>query len=60
DEKDKGKIAESCVASLMENEPESIVTACPLCYKAIRSKAEVPVKDFAEIVCDNLENNDKN
>ena len=60
DEKDKAKIAESSVSSLMAENPEEIVTACPMCYRAIRSKAEIPVKDFAEIVCENIENNDKN
>ena len=55
DEKDKAKIAESSVSSLMAENPDEIVTSCPLCYRAIRSKAEVPVKDFAEIVCENIE-----
>jgi Fe-S oxidoreductase len=39
----------------MAENPDEIVTACPMCYRAIRSKAEVPVKDFAEIVCENIE-----
>jgi len=54
DEKDRSKIAESSVANLMTNNPDCIVTACPMCYKAIRSQAEVPVADFAEIVCSSI------
>ena len=57
DEKDRGKIAESCVGNLMAHNPDSIVTACPMCYKALRSKADVPVKDFAEIIVENIAEN---
>ena len=54
DEKDRSKIAESSVANLMANAPDKIITACPMCYKAIRSKADVPVLDFAEIVSSSI------
>ncbi|MBO6222424.1 MAG: 4Fe-4S dicluster domain-containing protein [Bacteroidales bacterium] len=54
DDKDRGKIAESTVENLLTNKPDCIVTACPMCYRAIRSKSTVPVKDFAEIFCDNI------
>ncbi len=54
DEKERAKLAESCVDSLLEEKPESIITACPMCYRAIRSKASIAVKDFAEAVCEHI------
>lgn len=54
DEKDRAKIAEHSVDNLMAANPDCIVTACPMCYRAIRSKSPVPVKDFAEAVVENI------
>ena len=34
--------------------PEQIVTACPLCLKTFGRFAPVPVKDFAQVLADNL------
>jgi Fe-S oxidoreductase len=38
----------------MYSHPDAIVTACPLCLKTYARSAKVPVKDFAEIINDNL------
>jgi Fe-S oxidoreductase len=53
--RDRGQVTEGSMETLMANNPDEIVTACPLCYKTFGEKAPVPVKDIAEIVCENLE-----
>ena len=57
DNKDRGKIAESSINNLTAENPQSIVTACPLCYRSFREKSPIPVKDFAEVVCENIKSN---
>ena len=54
DHKDRGKITEGAIASLLSGKPDCIVTACPLCLKTFSEHSPVPVKDFAESVCENL------
>ncbi len=54
--RDRWQVTEGSVETLMANNPDEIVTACPLCYKTFGEKSPVPVKDIAEIVCENLEN----
>lgn len=57
DARDRAKITEASVTNLLANNPQTIVTACPLCLKtfAEAAPASVPVKDFAEIVCSSLD-----
>ena len=55
DYRERGKIAEYAVSSLMAERPDCIITACPLCYKTIRDKSPVNVKDIAEAVCNQIE-----
>ena len=58
DTRDRAKISESSVTNLLVNNPDTIVTACPLCLKTFseavaNSKAlqnEIAVKDFAEVI----------
>jgi hypothetical protein len=38
----------------MAGNPEQIVTACPLCLKTFDRFSPVPVRDFAEILADNI------
>ena len=56
DSRDRAKITEASVENLLANKPQTIVTACPLCLKTFSEAAPetVKVKDFAEIVCENI------
>ncbi len=59
DTKDRSKISEASLDSLLANDPQTIVTACPLCLKTFSEAVSnsknrdinVTVKDFAEVVC---------
>ena len=58
DSRDKAKISESSLDNLLVNEPDTIVTACPLCLKTFseavsnsKRPLNVEVKDFAEVTC---------
>ena len=48
------RIAESLGRSLEATGAQSIVTACPLCKKAVKRGTKLPVYDLAEVVADNL------
>ncbi len=52
DARDRAKITESSVANLLADNPQTIVTACPLCLKTFSESVpeSVQVKDFAEIL----------
>jgi Fe-S oxidoreductase len=52
---EKNKINAAVWKEMMINEPEILVTACPLCKKTFNKNAPVPVKDIAEIVADALQ-----
>ena len=52
--KDRGKITEGALETLLAENPECIVTACPLCLTTFSEKSAVPVKDFAEVVAGHL------
>lgn len=56
DTRDRAKITESSVANLMANNPQTIVTACPLCLKTFSESVPgtVKVQDFAETVSRHL------
>lgn len=53
-QQERDEITENSVNDLMFNNPDEIVTACPLCLKTFSKKAPVQVKDIAEIVCSHL------
>lgn len=57
--KDREKITESSVANLMADNPDNIVTACPLCLKTYGAHSPVPVMDIAEVIADKLLENNK-
>ena len=48
------KIRDAAVDNLMFKHPDLIATACPMCKKAFVHATTLPVKDIAEIVCENL------
>lgn len=56
DTRDRSKITESSVANLLANNPQTIVTACPLCLKTFSESVPetVKVQDFAETVSRHL------
>ena len=51
---DREPITRGSIDNLTANNPEQIVTACPLCLKTFGRFAPVPVKDFAEVLAENL------
>lgn len=53
-QEERDEITTASIADLMHNNPEEIVTACPLCLKTFARKAPVKVKDIAEIVAENV------
>ena len=54
-QKERDEITENSVADLMFNQPDEIVTACPLCLKTFARKSPVAVKDIAEVVAGQLQ-----
>ncbi|HTX88458.1 MAG TPA: (Fe-S)-binding protein [Bacteroidales bacterium] len=54
DQAARDKITRQAVENLMENNPEMLVTSCPLCKKTFSKIAPVEVRDIAELVYDAL------
>ena len=56
DSRDRAKITESSVSNLLVNNPQTIVTACPLCLKTFSESTPdtVKVQDFAELISHHL------
>jgi len=52
---ERNSITQGSLESLMENNPDKIVTACPLCLKTFSRFAEVKVEDVSEVILRNLE-----
>lgn len=52
---ERDEITANSIKDLTHNNPEEIVTACPLCQKTFARKSSIAVKDIAEIVVENLE-----
>lgn len=51
----KNMIRDEALQTLCEDNPDTLVTACPLCKKAFRhGNRNLPVKDVAEIVAEQL------
>ena len=59
DSRDRAKISEASLDSLLAGDPDTIATACPLCLKTFSEAVsnsrkpirKVEVKDFAEVIC---------
>jgi len=51
---DRGKITQGSLDALTVNNPDKIVTACPLCLKTFADKSSRPVIDIAQIVNENI------
>lgn len=52
---ERDEITSTAIKDLMQNNPEEIVTACPLCQKTFARMSPIKVKDIAEIVVENFE-----
>ena len=53
-QQERDEITVNSVNDLMHNNPDEIVTACPLCLKTFARKSPVAVKDIAEVVASQL------
>ncbi|MBQ6082908.1 MAG: (Fe-S)-binding protein [Bacteroidales bacterium] len=53
-QKERDEITTNSVADLMFNNPDEIVTACPLCLRTFARKSPVAVIDIAEVVSNQL------
>ena len=53
-QQERDEITANSVSDLMFNNPDEIVTACPLCLKTFARKAPVQVKDSAEVVVNQI------
>ena len=51
---DREPITRGAIDNLTANNPEQIITACPLCLKTFGRFSPVPVKDFAEVLAEHL------
>ncbi len=51
---DRGKITQGSLDALTVNNPDKIITACPLCLKTFADKSSRPVVDIAQIVNENI------
>jgi len=51
---DRSHITQHSINNLMINSPEKIITACPLCLKTFARYSSIDVKDFAEVLSDNI------
>jgi Fe-S oxidoreductase len=47
-------ITREALTNLLENDPEVLATACPLCKKTFAKFSQVEVKDIAELVYDSI------
>ena len=52
---ERDEITANSIKDLRYNNPDEIVTACPLCLKTFARKSPIEVKDIAEIVVENFE-----
>jgi Fe-S oxidoreductase len=51
---ERDAITKHSIESLTYNKPDTIVTACPLCYKTFSQLSGTPVKDIAQVTAENL------
>jgi Fe-S oxidoreductase len=47
-------VTESSLEILNENNPDEIITSCPLCLKTFSQYSRKPVKDISQIVLENI------
>ncbi|NTW32566.1 MAG: (Fe-S)-binding protein [Bacteroidetes bacterium] len=52
----RNNIRKDVLSVLQEGNPDLIITACPLCKKTLQNGANTEVKDIAELVMQNIQN----
>ena len=51
---DRVKITQESLKVLTYENPDKLVTACPLCLKTFSDQSQTPVQDIAQVVADNI------
>lgn len=51
---DREQITKASLKVLLENDPDEVVTACPLCLKSFSTYNSKPTRDIAQVVSDQL------
>jgi Fe-S oxidoreductase len=51
---ERGRITENSIRNLTANSPDAIVTACPLCMKTFSRQSDIKVVDFAQVIAENM------
>jgi Fe-S oxidoreductase len=54
DDTQRSVIAQLAVDNLLQNQPDQIVSGCPMCKKSLARFSDIAVKDIAEIVAEAL------
>lgn len=52
--KERVPITDLAIKNLTINNPDRIVTACPLCLKTFSSRADIPVQDISQVVLNKM------
>ena len=51
---DRQKITQNSLNNLMYQNPQKIITACPLCLKTFNAQSQIPVIDIAQLTNENI------
>jgi len=54
DKEERNGITKAALDTLFENNPDELVTACPLCYKSFKNINGKPTADIAQIVAEQM------
>lgn len=55
DNEERKTITSASLENLFENNPDKLVTACPLCYKTFKNVNEKPTLDIAQVVAQQMQ-----
>jgi len=54
DKEDRKEITKAALSILLENNPDELITACPLCYKTFKNINSKPTADIAQVVAEQM------
>ncbi len=54
DKDERMEITKDALSILFENNPDELITACPLCYKTFKNINEKPTLDIAQVVAEQM------
>jgi len=54
DKEERKEITKAALSTLFENNPDELVTACPLCYKSFKNINVKPTADIAQVVAEQM------